>query len=142
MGNDTNTTKFFPKRRHRRKKPNPKPLHNSPCTKYQAIMQYERVKRLPTSGRVPGDVERIAWSLPVPVSRKTLWSWHTDNDQKIKLKRKPGSGTQLSIMDEQPIYRNDSFLPLFICSVHMYDIIRSTEWCMTICRRTPDRLHD
>ena len=98
MTKGKNTTKFFPKRRHRRKKPSPKPMQNSPCTKYQAIMQYERVKRLPTSERVAGDVERIARSLPVPVSRKTLWQWHTDNDKKIKLRRKPGSGTQLSIM--------------------------------------------
>ena len=101
------------RRRHRPKKRNLKPKHNSPCSKYQAVLQYERVLRLPASKRRRGDVTAIAKSLRIPVTRQCLLRWHSKNDSGVKLKRKPGSGTQCHIMDEDPSYRN----PPLVCNM-------------------------
>ena len=94
------------RRRHRPKEKNEFPKHNSPCSKYTACRQYLRTINLPDSEREPGDVKRIAENLRVPVTTKTLRTWHKDIDKGVKLKRKKGSGTQVAIMDRDPIYRN------------------------------------
>ena len=98
--------KRYGRRRHRPKKKNKFPKHNSPCSKYTACRQYLRTINLPDSEREPGDVKRIAENLRVPVTTTTLRQWHKDIDMGVKLKRKKGSGTQVAIMDRDPIYRN------------------------------------
>lgn len=105
-----------PKGRHRRNKRKTKPLHNSPCTKYQAILQYERVRRLPDHLRRKGQVTAIAKSLPIPVTRRCLVGWHAKNDRNEKLTRKEGSGST-SIMDGDPEYRKYPFFACVFCSV-------------------------
>jgi hypothetical protein len=73
-------------------------------------MQYERVLRLPADERTRGEVSKIAKSLPVPVTRQTLLTWHAKSDRNEKLRRKVGSGS-IAIMDSDPKYRK-------YCPVH------------------------
>ena len=123
------------KGRHRRNKRKTKPKHNSPCTKYQAILQYERVLRLPAHERRKGDVTAIAKSLRIPVTRRCLVGWHAKNDCNEKLKRKEGSGST-SIMSADPKYRNYSFFT-YVCSVCLFVCLTPQDTCMHMsCART------
>ena len=91
------------KRRHSTSKQKRKPRHNSRLSKYQAVMQYDRVLCLPESERCLGEVTKIAKSLPIPVTRQCLLRWHAKNDRHEKLRRKEGSGTTC-IMDDDSNY--------------------------------------